>query len=308
MKNSTRPYFLNSNPISPWLLAIRPRTLPAAISPVILGTALAIGDGALRPWTVFLCFLGAIIIQIGTNLANDYYDFKKGSDTSERIGPVRVTQAGLIAPVTVRNAFIVAFAIAFLIAVELAKRGGWPILIIGILSIISGIFYTAGPKPLGYNGLGEIFVFIFFGPVAVAGTYFVQRHEINPAVILAGVAPGLLSAAILVVNNLRDIETDRIAGKRTISVRFGKEFSQILYYLLIAVSALMPLIIFTLIQERSQIFLASVIILFAAPTIRSIFCENGGPVLNKCLANTGLLLLLYCLLFSFGWLYADLRF
>lgn len=205
-----------------WILACRPKTLPAAIAPVLLGSALALGDGGFHLPSALLCLLGALMLQIGTNLANDYYDFKKGTDTNQRIGPIRVTQAGLIAPKTVQIVSIFLFSIALIIAFELSLRGGWPLLAIGIGAIASGFLYTAGPKPLGYNGLGEVFVFIFFGPVAVAATYYIQTLEINPAVILAGIAPGLLSAAILVVNNLRDRETDLKANKKPWLCVLGK--------------------------------------------------------------------------------------
>jgi len=291
-----------------WLMACRPKTLTAALAPVILGTALAIGDGGFNFHSAVLCFLGALVIQIGTNLANDYYDFKKGTDTSERVGPVRVTQAGLIAPATVKLAFILSFGIALVIAFQLSLRGGWPLLAIGVASIASGILYTAGPRPLGYNGLGEVFVFLFFGPVAVAGTYYIQTLELNPAIVLAGVGPGLLSAAILVVNNLRDIETDRKANKRTLAVRYGVEFSQAQYFLMLCGAALMPIVIFALIRERVEILLACTFLFFTTTALRAVFRNENAPSLNRALADTGLLLLLYSLLFSFGWLYADLRF
>ncbi len=297
-----------NNSYKNWLLACRPKTLPAAIAPVIIGTALAIGDGGFHLPSAILCFLGALVIQIGTNLANDYYDFKKGTDTHERVGPLRVTQAGLIAPEKVKLAFILCFSLAFAIAFQLSLRGGWPLLAIGIAAIISGILYTAGPRPLGYNGLGEIFAFIFFGPIAVGATYYIQTREINPAVILAGVAPGLLSAAILVVNNLRDIETDAKANKKTLAVRFGRAFTQNQYFILIASAALMPMLIYALIDERIQIFLSSSILFFAMPLIKTVFTKSDGPCLNRVLAKTGMLLLFYSLIFSFGWLYADLRF
>jgi 1,4-dihydroxy-2-naphthoate octaprenyltransferase len=291
-----------------WFLACRPKTLPAAIAPVILGSAMALGDGGFHWPSAFLCFWGALFIQIGTNLANDYYDFKKGTDTSERTGPVRVTQAGLIAPKAVQIAAFFSFGIALIIAFELSLRGGWPLLAIGIVAIVSGFLYTAGPKPLGYNGLGEFFVFIFFGPVAVAGTYYIQTKEINPAVILTGIAPGLLSAAILVVNNLRDIETDRKANKKTLAVRFGKTFTQMQYILFISTASLMPLVIYMVIHERIHILWSSVILLFATFSIHTVCNKDDGLSLNQALSNTGLLLLTYSLLFSFGWLYADLRF
>ncbi len=299
---------MSSNSYKNWLLACRPKTLPAAVAPVIIGTALAIGDGGFHFPSAILCFIGALVIQIGTNLANDYYDFKKGTDTKERLGPIRVTQAGLIAPQKVKLAYKLFFGVALAIAFQLALRGGWPLLAIGVAAVLSGLLYTAGPRPLGYNGLGEIFAFIFFGPVAVAGTYYIQAKEMNPAIILCGIAPGLLSAAILVVNNLRDIQTDAKANKKTLAVRFGRGFAQNQYFVLIAVASLMPMIIYALIQERIPIFLSAAIVLFATPSIRTVFTTTDGPALNRVLADTGMLLLLYGLIFSFGWLYADLRF
>ncbi len=299
---------MKSSSLNNWLLACRPKTLPAAIAPVIIGTTLAIGDGGFHWPSAILCFLGAIIIQIGTNLANDYYDFKKGTDTTERLGPIRVTQAGLIAPQKVQLAYTVCFGIALIIAITLSLRGGWSLLAIGIAAVICGILYTAGPMALGYNGLGEVFAFIFFGPVAVAGTYYIQAREINPEAFFAGIAPGLLAAAILVVNNLRDIQTDAKANKKTLAVRFGRVFCQYQYFVLIVLAALMPIIIYALFQERIHIFLCAMILLFAAPSIRSVFTNTDGPSLNQTLGNTGLLLLLYSLIFSLGWIYADLRF
>lgn len=292
-----------------WLMACRPKTLPAAIAPVILGTALAIGDGGYHIPSALLALLGAFAVQIGTNLANDYYDFKKGVDTSERIGPLRVTQAGLLKPESVRLGFILAFALVAIIAAALTLRAGWLIMFIGVLAIISGIFYTAGRRPLGYIGLGEIFVFIFFGPVAVSATYYIQTLEINLAVILAGIGPGLLAAAILVVNNLRDLETDRKSKKNTLAVRFGAQFSQAEYYVLLIGASLMPVVIFFTIQDHFEICLSMLILFFAVPTLRTIFSSStDGPALNRALADTGLLLFLYSLLFSLGWIYADLRF
>ncbi len=289
-------------------MACRPKTLTAAIAPVIVGTSMAIGDGGCHAPSAILALLGAICIQIGTNLANDYFDFKTGADTQERIGPVRVTQSGLLSPQSVMMGFTLAFGLAAIIAAELTIRGGWPILILGIISIICGILYTAGPRPLGYIGLGEIFVFIFFGPVAVAATYYVQTLEINPAIILAGFAPGFLASAILVVNNLRDIGTDRNSGKNTIAVKFGASFVQGLYFILLVAAALMPVIIYALTQDHIQILFSSGILFFAVPMLRAVFVRTDGPSLNRTLADTGLLLLLFSLIFSIGWIYADLRF
>lgn len=291
-----------------WLLAIRPKTLPAAISPVILGTALAIGDGGHDFSSAALCLLGAILIQIGTNLANDYFDYFKGADTQDRLGPTRVTQAGLLKPETVKLAFTFVFGLVIIIAAILTQRGGWPIMAIGLLGVISGIFYTAGPRPLGYLGLGELFVFIFFGPVAVIATYFIQTHEVHASVVLSSIAPGLLSAAILVVNNLRDIETDRKSNKNTLAVRFGATFAQNEYFLFVAAACLMPIIVFWRVQDHIEIFLSCATLLFALPSLRMVFSRTDGPSLNFALGQTGLLLFLFSLLYSFGWVYADLRF
>ena len=282
-------------------MAIRPKTLSASIAPVFLGTAMAIGDGVHHLPTAVICLLAALAIQIGTNLANDYYDFQKGTDTAERVGPTRVTQAGLIKSSAVKNAFIAAFALAAFLSVWLIVRGGWPILIIGILAILSGIFYTAGPRPLGYMGLGDVFVFIFFGPVAIAGTYYVQSFEMNAAVILAGVGPGLISVAILTVNNLRDIDSDAKTGKRTLAVRFGRPFAVFEYLFCMSAAALMPVLIFIMIQDHIYILYCSALGLIAIPNIMTVITRPDGPALNRTLASTGLLLLGYSIVFAIGW-------
>jgi len=293
---------MSKSQLQTWFMAFRPKTLTAAISPVLIGTAMAYGDGVHHFPSALLCLLAALSIQIGTNLANDYYDFKKGADTKERIGPTRATQAGLIKPSAMRWAFIIAFTISALICAYLIRRGGAPIAIIGVLSILSGIFYTAGPKPLGYIGLGDLFVLIFFGPVAVAGTYYVQSFEMNFAIILAGFAPGLISVAILTVNNYRDIESDRKVGKRTLAVRFGKTFAQLEYLITILAAALLPVLIYSLIQDHFPILICTIIVLLAAPTIQTVFTKTDGPSLNHALAATGKLLLIYSILFSIGWI------
>jgi len=283
-------------------MACRPKTLMASISPIMIATAMAFGDGIEHFPTAAICLFAALTIQIGTNLANDYFDFKKGADTEERIGPVRVTQAGLIKPEDVKLAFISVFGIAALTSIWLMMRGGWPIALIGILSILSGLFYTAGPRPLGYMGLGDVFVLIFFGPVAVAGTYYVQSFEINMAVILAGFGPGLISAAILTVNNLRDIESDAKSGKNTLAVRFGKSFAHYEYCFCIMVASLIPVLIYSLIEDHLGILLASITCLAAIPNIKTVLTKSDGPTLNHALASTGKLLLFYSILFSIGWI------
>jgi len=263
---------------------------------------MAFGDGIEHFPTAFVCLFAALAIQIGTNIANDYYDFKKGTDTAERLGPTRVTQAGLIQPSTMRMAFILSFGCAALASIWLISRGGWPIAVIGTCAILSGIFYTAGSRPLGYIGLGDLFVLIFFGPVAVGGTYYVQSYEINMAVILAGFAPGLISVAILVVNNLRDIECDRKSGKNTLAVRFGRAFaiSEYLYSLIAA--TLIPVMIFFLIEDHAAILACPVVLFLAVPIIKSVCVKTDGPSLNHALAQTGRLLMIFSIIFSLGWI------
>jgi 1,4-dihydroxy-2-naphthoate octaprenyltransferase len=285
-----------------WILAFRPKTLAAGFAPVILGTAIAYGDGLVHWPSAFWCFLGALSIQIGTNIANDYFDFKKGADTKERVGPIRVTQAGLITPKTVKNGFIMAFTLTIICSLFLIARAGWPIAVIGILSIISGILYTGGPKPLGYCGLGDIFVLIFFGPVAVAGTYYVQALELNNAVIIAGLGPGFISSAILAVNNMRDRDSDSKTGKRTLAVLFGRRFVQYEFYLCLIGAALVPVFLYWFMDDHLAILLTSLILLPAMPVIHSVFTEKDGARLNQTLASTGKLLVVYAAIFSITWI------
>ncbi len=216
-----------------WLMAIRVPTLPAAVVPVLVGSATALSDGMFKPLAFLAALLASLLIQIGTNLANDYFDHQKGADTAERLGPTRVTQSGLIAPGTVRNAMLLCFGLAALCGAYLVYVGGWPILVIGVLSIAAGILYTGGPFPLGYNGLGDIFTFIFFGVVAVVGTDYLHSGAFRWVALLASLPVAMLVTAIIVVNNLRDAPTDRKAGKRTLAVIFGERFARVEYALLV---------------------------------------------------------------------------
>lgn len=218
---SARPSFA-----SIWIAAARPKTLPAAIAPVLLGSALAWRDGQFLPWAALPCLGFALLIQIGTNFANDYYDFVQGADTAERVGPKRAVAAGWVPPRTMKRAMLGVFAAAFVVGLSLLAYGGWPLLVVGVASIVCGIAYTGGPYPLGYHGLGDLFVFIFFGLVAVCTTYFVQVGTISTASILVATGVGLLAANILVVNNYRDVETDAKAGKRTLVVRWGRRYAR----------------------------------------------------------------------------------
>jgi 1,4-dihydroxy-2-naphthoate octaprenyltransferase len=289
------------NPIRIWLLAIRPKTLPAAAAPVIVGTSIALGDHLFRLGPALASLLTALLLQIGSNLANDVFDFKKGSDTDERTGPMRVTHAGLLKPNQVMIGMCIIFIMAFLVGVYLTIVGGWPILAVGILAIISAVAYTGGPFPIGYHGLGEIFVFIFFGLVAVCGTYFVQAGTINAMTVWASIPVGLLITAILVVNNLRDIATDKKAGKKTLAVRMGKKATLIEYFLLIGISYLIPLIIWAVGLTSFVIILVWLSIPMIVPLIKDVTTKQGKP-LNKTLANSARLGLIYAVLFSIGYL------
>lgn len=286
--------------IQVWIMASRLRTLPAAVAPVLIGCAMVIADGQFHFGGAFAALLGAILIQIGTNYANDYFDFVNGADNEKRVGPTRATAAGLIQPNAMRSAFILTFALTLPIIAYLTIRGGWPIVLIGVASILSGILYTGGPRPLGYMGLGDLFVLVFFGPVAVAGTYYVQALSLPPEVILAGLGPGLLSTAILVVNNLRDVKTDAEVGKNTLAVRFGETFARVEYLAAVFLAILIPPILIAITGEHWLSLLASLIWIPAAPTMMAMWTDEGRD-LDPNLAKTGQLLALYSLAFSIGW-------
>lgn len=225
-----------------WILAIRPRTLSAAAAPVVAGSGFAAADGVFSQLPALSALAGALFIQIATNLANDYYDFVKGGDTAERLGPVRVTQAGILPPEAVFRGTVAALVLAFLTGAYLVWVAGWPVAAVGLLSMLLGVCYTGGPYPLSYHGLGDAFVFAFFGPVAAATTYYVQAGVWSPGTIVAGVGLGAFSTAILVVNNLRDRATDAAAGKRTLAVRFGDRFTVLQYLACLALAAIVPVI------------------------------------------------------------------
>lgn len=223
-----------------WLMAVRPKTLTAAAAPVLAGTGLAWHGDYFRFLPALAALLGALLIQVGTNLANDYYDCLRGGDPQDRVGPVRVTQAGLLRPEVVRNGAYGVLGLAFLVGIYLVSVGGWPVVVIGLASLLSALAYTGGPFPLAYHGLGEVFVFVFFGLVAVGGTYWVQALEWNPEVLLAGAGVGALTTAILVVNNLRDRKTDARVGKRTLAVRLGVKGTQVEFLLLVGLATTVP--------------------------------------------------------------------
>ncbi len=285
-----------------WVMASRPKTLPAAVAPVVMGTAMAYADGHYAPVIAVTTLMAALFLQIGTNFANDYFDFIHGADTPQRQGPTRVTQAGLVSLPAMRRATALSFLIAAAFGLLLVIHGGWPILVIGVLSIAAAVFYTAGPVPLGYIGLGDILVLIFFGFAAVGGSYYLQTRTISAAVLIAGVGPGLLSTAILAVNNLRDRETDLMTGKRTLAVRFGVRFARFEYLLSILIAACVPVVLCSITGGHYACLLSIVPLLFAIRSIRTVFMSEPGPALNAVLGTTGRLLFFYSLAFAVGWI------
>ncbi len=283
------------------MAAARPKTLAAGICPVVAGTVLALRDGVFNGGAAVAAVIGAVAIQIGTNFANDYYDAKHGADTAERLGPDRATQMGWVRPETMKRAMIGAFLAAALAGCYLIFRGGWPIVWIGILSIVFGIWYTGGPFPLGYLGLGDIVVFMFFGPVAVMGTYYVQALTINQGLFWASVPFGLISMAILIVNNVRDRAEDAKTGKRTVAVRFGAVFCRVLYAGALICSALFLLGWGWQYQSGAFISAGAISGIPAAYLIVTFF-RTDGRALNKVLAQTGLFLVGYTVLVAMGWM------
>ncbi len=287
--------------LSVWIDAGRPKTLPAALAPVIMGTGLAAADQSFHFLAALFAGIGALLIQIGTNYANDYYDHQKGADDDDRLGPTRATAAGLVTAKAMKRAFLITFGLAAVFGLYLIWRGGWPIVVIGVLSILSGIAYTGGPYPLGYNGLGDLFVLIFFGPVAVGGTYYVQALDINSTVLLLGLVPGLFSTAILTINNLRDIHQDKQSGKRTLAVRFGETFARA-EYLVCIIGGMFITAIFALLNPgKDWVLITFLILLLAIPAFKTILNTEPGRIFNKVLAQTGQILFIYSLLFAIGW-------
>jgi 1,4-dihydroxy-2-naphthoate octaprenyltransferase len=284
-----------------WLLACRPKTLWASVAPVIIGTAMAYSHGTAHWFAACFALVGAGMIQIGTNFANDYFDFVSGVDNQDRLGPVRVTQAGFVSPRSIKTAFTAAFFLAAVCGIYLVCRAGWPLLLIGVLSILFGLLYTGGPFPLGYTGIADFFVLLFFGPVAVAGTYYAQALRFDSLTIIAGLAPGLFSVAILTVNNLRDIHTDKQAGKKTLAVRFGRTFARMEYLVSLATACLVPVWLYILSPDHSCQMFSGLVFFGALPCLKIMFRELPGPMFNHALATTGKLLFIYSIVFSIGW-------
>jgi 1,4-dihydroxy-2-naphthoate octaprenyltransferase len=296
-----------------WLIAARPQTLPAAAAPVVVGTGLAFGDGVFAPLPAVAALVGAALIQVGTNFANDYYDAVQGADTEEREGFTRVTAGGLIDPVEVKRAMYLAFLLAVLVGVYLAYVGGLPIVVVGLLSVASGIAYTGGPYPLGYHGLGDLFVFVFFGLVAVTGTYYVQAAALLagpfPLGIPVGTVPfeavlvslpvAAISTNILVVNNVRDREEDATTGKTTLAVRFGYGFARAEYVTLFAVAYAVPLLLAAR-GSHPTVLLPLLTLPLAVRLARTLLTETTGAALNPALEDTGKLLAAYAVLSGVG--------
>ncbi len=283
-----------------WLIAARPRTLPAAVAPVLVGTALAWTAGPLD-WVAFVAAsLGAVFIQVGTNLSNDYSDARRGADTEERLGPVRVTAGGLVPPKQVLFATYASFAMAVLCGVYLIIIAGPVLLLIGAASILAGVLYTGGPRPYGYEGFGEIFVFAFFGIVAVTGSYYIPRQSLEWEAFVLAVPVGLLASAILVVNNVRDLDTDRRAGKKTLAVRLGRANTRTLLTAMIVLAypaALAPSLIGFFNGWPALVLLTAPLAFSLIKTVRS---HTDGPTLNRALALAGLLELAFCVLLTIG--------
>ena len=296
-----------------WVIAARPQTLPAAAAPVIVGVGLAVRDGVFTPLPALAAFVGAALIQIGTNFANDYYDAIQGADTDDREGFTRVVASGLIEPAEVKRAMWLTFAAAILVGTYLVYVGGVPILVIGLASVAAGIAYTGGPYPLGYHGLGDLFVFVFFGVIAVTGTYYVQAAAlvgeafplwlpggtVTLAAVVASLPIAALSTNILVVNNVRDREEDAATGKRTLAVRFGYRFSRAQYVGLLALAYLAP-VWFLARGDGPAVLLPLVTLPLAAAVARTVLTETAGDALNPALESTGKLLAAYAVAFAVG--------
>ena len=281
-----------------WFVAARPRTLPAAVAPVVVGSALAVSEGVFRPLAFLAALVASVFIQVGTNLSNDYSDARRGADSEDRLGPVRVTAGGLLPPRRVLVGTYVAFGIAVAAGLYLIALVGLELLVVGIASILAGVLYTGGPRPYGYEGLGELFVFLFFGVVAVVGSYYVQTEGLRLEAFALSVPVGLLATEILVVNNLRDIDSDRRAGKRTLAVRIGRARTRRLFVAIVVVALVAPLAIWPALSP--WVLLTALAAPLALPLLRTVSSASDGPSLNTALAGTGRLLGVFSLLLAIG--------
>lgn len=283
-----------------WITASRPKTLAAAVVPVLVGTSIAYNDGYFDFIPALLALICAILIQIGTNFANDYYDFIKGADTDQRIGFVRATSGGLIPAETMLRATVITMSLAFLVGLFLVWHAGWIVLLIGVFSLIFGVAYTGGPYPLGYNGLGDVFVFIFFGIIAVMTTYYVQALDWSIATFWASLAVGALSTNILVVNNLRDVPTDKISGKKTLGVLFGEKVLKFEYVLLFAIAISIPPHFYFVEGYSLTVLLPMLTLPFMLKLSTQVWFFTNRSALNETLNSTAKLMTLYGLFFCIG--------
>lgn len=288
------------NVVRIWLMAARPRTLPVGLAPVLVGTALAGVEDVFHPLRFVAAVLGALFIQVGSNLSNDYSDARRGADTEDRLGPVRVTAGGLVAPRYVLYATWIAFGVATLAGAYLVVEAGWELILVGAASIIAGVLYTGGPRPYGYVGLGEVFVFLFFGVVAVTGSYFVQTSQLSWEAVALSVPVGLFACAVLMVNNIRDMDTDRRAGKNTLAVRLGRERMRSVFSLTLLVSFVLVPVIWLATGLTAWINLALLALPLYPPLARTVRQRTDGAALNKALGDTARLELIFCVLLSAG--------
>jgi 1,4-dihydroxy-2-naphthoate octaprenyltransferase len=283
-----------------WWSAVRPATLAASVAPVLAGTAVAIHEGGIRPAAGFGALVVALAIQIGVNFANDYSDFVRGADTPKRIGPVRAAASGVVAPEQVRWAAVVAFGVAAAAGLALSLATDWRLLLVGAASILAAWLYTGGPRPYGYLGLGELFVFVFFGLVATCGTVYVESLRVTSLAVLAGIGIGFLATAILVLNNLRDIETDAAAGKRTLATRIGRDHTLILLVLLIVAAFVVPVVMSILGIASVTVLLVLFAIPIAALPVRTAFVSRSGPDLVGALKRVAATEIAYAMLLAAG--------
>ena len=286
-----------------WYLAARPRTLPAAIVPVLVGSAVAVHEGRFNPIVFAATLIVSLLLQIGANYANDLFDFLKGAD-HQRQGPLRVTQSKLVTPRQMTVALIIVFGTAGLIGVYLALVGGWPIVIIGVVSMLAAIGYTAGPFPLAYRGLGDVAAFVFFGLVAVMGSTYLHLLTFSPWSLIAALPVALLVTAIIIVNNLRDIQTDRAAGKITLAVRIGDQATRIEYTMCLIAAYVVPIGLMAATGSIGWWWLAGLTVPFAYTLIRTILNGQARQALNQTLGHTAQLHLYFGILFAMSWLLA----
>lgn len=283
-----------------WATAARPRTLPAAIAPVLVGTALGASEGTFRPLAFVAALVASVFIQIGTNLSNDYSDARRGADSDDRLGPVRVTAGGLVPPRRVLTWTYAAFGVAVAAGLYLTALVGIELLVVGLVSILAGVLYTGGPRPYGYAGLGELFVFLFFGLVAVSGSYYVQVERVTGEALALSVPVGLLAAAILVVNNIRDADTDRRTGKRTLAVKLGRTRARTLFQAMLGLAFAVPVLVWIAGGLSAWLLLELLALPVAVPLVRTVATRRDGPSLNAALARTGALLAVFSLLLAAG--------